>query len=84
VSPSAGTNQAGSGQAVTANVIVGLNNQGVPHTKVEYAPGLVGVYIIGVQVPLNTQTGPHQPFGLILVDSAGTLYFANGTFIPIQ
>ncbi len=84
VSPPAGTNQAGSGQAVTASVVTGLNNQGVPHTKVDYAPGLVGVYTIGIQIPLTTQTGPHQPVGLILTDSAGILYFANGTFIPIQ
>jgi uncharacterized protein (TIGR03437 family) len=84
VNPAAGTNQAGSGQAVTASVVVGLNNKGVPHTTVVYAPGLVGVYTIGVQIPLTTQTGPHQPFGLILNDSAGNLYFAEGTFIPIQ
>jgi uncharacterized protein (TIGR03437 family) len=84
VTPAAGTNQPGSGQLVTANVVTGLNNQGVPHTKIDYAPGLVGVYIVGVQVPLTTTPGPHQPFGLILIDSAGNKYFAQSTAIPIQ
>ena len=48
--PPAATNTQGAGQLVTATVITGLNNKGVPHTTVDYAPGLVGVYIVGVQV----------------------------------
>jgi uncharacterized protein (TIGR03437 family) len=82
--PPAATNTQGAGQLVTATVITGLNNKGVPHTTVDYAPGLVGVYIVGVQVPLTTQAGPGQPFGLILVDSSGNKFFANSTKIPIQ
>jgi hypothetical protein len=50
---------------------------------VKYASGLVGVYLISVQIPENAQTGPNQAFGLILVDSSGTNYFAFGTFLPI-
>jgi len=83
-SPAAVTNTQGAGQLVTANVVVGLNNKGVPHTKIDYAPGLVGVYIVGVQVPLTTLPGPGQPFGLILVDASGNKYFAQSTKIPIQ
>jgi len=82
-SPPATTNQPGAGQAVTATVITGLNNAGVPHTNIAYAQGLVGVYLISVQVPATTKTGPNQPFGLILVDSAGNKYYAFGTFLPI-
>ncbi|HLK20744.1 MAG TPA: hypothetical protein VKT81_17440 [Bryobacteraceae bacterium] len=82
-SPAAATNTQGAGQLVTATVVVGLNNKGVPHTTVDYAPGLVGVYIVGVQVPLTTEAGPGQPFGLILVDPSGK-YFAQSTKIPIQ
>jgi uncharacterized protein (TIGR03437 family) len=84
VNPAAVTNQQWAGQSVTGTVITGLNNKGVPHTTVDYAPGLVGVYVVGVQVPANTATGPHQPFGLILVDSSGNKYYANSTYIPIQ
>ncbi len=83
-SPAAATNTQGAGQLVTGNVVVGLNNKGVPHTTVDYAPGLVGVYIVGVQVPLTTQPGPGQPFGLILVDPSGNKYFAQSTKVPIQ
>ena len=83
-SPPAKTNQQGAGQAVTANVIAGINNAGAPHTKVEYAPGLVGVYLVGIQIPENTKTGDHQPIGLILADSSGTVYRCLATFIPIQ
>lgn len=83
-SPPATTNQPGAGQAVIASVVIGLNNKGVPHTTVQYAQGLVGVYTVGVPLPLTTATGPHQPFGLILADSAGNLYRAQSSFIPIQ
>lgn len=81
--PPAVTNEPGAGQAVSATVVTGLNNKGVPHTTVTYAPGLVGVYIVGVEVPATTQTGPSQPFGLILVDASGNKYFAASASIPI-
>jgi hypothetical protein len=50
----------------------------------EYAPGFVGVYVITLQVPANTKTGPYQPLGVIAYDSANKAYFANSTYIPIQ
>ena len=84
VTPAAVTNEPGAGQSVTATVVTGLNNKGVAHTVVDYAPGLVGVYIVGIQVPANTPTGPAQPVGLILVDPSGNKYFSNSTVIPIQ
>jgi hypothetical protein len=34
-------------------------------------------------VPANTETGPSQPFGLILVDPAGNHYFAASSSLPI-
>jgi uncharacterized protein (TIGR03437 family) len=82
--PAAATNEPGAGQSVTATLVTGLNNKGVPHTTVDYAPGLVGVYIIGVQVPADTTPGPGQPFGLILVDPSGNKYFAQSTKVPIE
>jgi uncharacterized protein (TIGR03437 family) len=84
VTPAAATNEPGAGQLVTATIVTGLNNKGVGHTTVDYAPGLVGVYIIGVEVPATTTPGPGQPFGLILVDASGNKYFANSTVIPIE
>lgn len=84
VSPAAATNQPGSGQLVTGTVVTGLNNKGVPHGTVDYAPGLVGVYIVAIKVPMNTLTGPAQPVGLILIDANGTKYYAQSTNIPIS
>ena len=46
------------GQSVTGSLVVGLNNGGVPLLAAEYAPGMVGVYVITLQVPVDTQTGP--------------------------
>ena len=86
VTPAAVTNEPGAGQLIpsTTTVVTGLNNKGVPHTTVDYAPGLVGVYIVAIRVPATTPTGPAQPVGLILVDPSGNKYFANSTVIPIQ
>ena len=86
VTPAATTNEPGTGQTVTATVVTGLNNKGVGHTTIDYAPGLVGVYIIGVEVPATTTPGPGQPFGLILVGPAPTFtkYFAGSTQVPIE
>jgi len=85
VSPATVTGSAGiEGEAVTAKLIVGLNNGGVPLISAVYAPGMVGVYIVSLQVPAGTKTGPAQPFGLIAVNEDKTLTFAPGTSIPIQ
>jgi uncharacterized protein (TIGR03437 family) len=65
-------------------MIVGLNNGGVPLVSATYAPGLVGVYVITLQVPATTKTGPYQPVGIIEFDSANNIYFAQPTYIPIQ
>jgi uncharacterized protein (TIGR03437 family) len=85
VSPAALTGAAGlSGEAVTAQLLVGLNNAGVPFQSADYAPGMVGVYVITFQVPPNTAAGPSQPVGLEIYDSAGNVYYAQSTYIPIQ
>jgi adhesin/invasin len=86
VAPAASTGSAGvPGQAVTAPTLaIGLNNGGVPYLAAEYAQGMVGVYVITIQVPSDTQTGPAQPVGVIAYDAAGNSYFAQGSVIPIQ
>jgi uncharacterized protein (TIGR03437 family) len=91
VTPATATGDAGiPGQSIIPNakgalpLIVGLNNGGVPVISADYAPGMVGVYVITLQVPANTKTGSHQPLGVIMFDSAGNAYFANPTYISIQ
>jgi uncharacterized protein (TIGR03437 family) len=71
-------------QAIVSSMIVGLNNGGVPLISAVYGPGLIGIYVVTIQVPANTETGPYQPIGIIGVDAANNLYFAQPTYIPIQ
>jgi uncharacterized protein (TIGR03437 family) len=85
VSPAAVTGSFGiPGQTVLASIIVGLNDIGAGLIAAEYAPGMVGVYVLTVQVPADAPTGPARPFGLIVSDSTGKQYTAQGTSIPIQ
>jgi uncharacterized protein (TIGR03437 family) len=85
VSPAAATGSFGvPGQTVAASVIVGLNNVGAQLIAAEYAPGMVGVYVLTVQIPSDSPTGAAQPFGLIVSDAAGNQYIAAATFLPIQ
>jgi len=84
-SPALATGSAGApGQSVAGSVVVGLNNGGVPLISAVPAPGMVGVYILTLQVPIDTQTGPAQPVGVVAFDAAGNAYFAQGSVIPIQ
>jgi uncharacterized protein (TIGR03437 family) len=71
-------------QTIVTSMIIGLNNGGVPLISAVYGPGLVGIYIITLQVPADTQTGPYQPVGVIAYDPAGNLYFAQPSYIPIE
>jgi len=85
VTPAATTGEPGvPGQSITGTLVVGLNNGGVPLISADYAPGSVGVYVVTLQVPQNTKTGPYQPLGVIMYDSSGKPYYANNTYLPIQ
>jgi len=85
VSPTAGTGAAGiPGQAITSQLLIGLNNAGVPFLSANYAPGLVGVYVVTFQIPSSTQPGPSQPVGVLEFDSSNNQYFAPSTYIPIS
>jgi uncharacterized protein (TIGR03437 family) len=71
-------------QVVAAPLILGLNNGGVRQISAVYGPGLIGVYVVTLQVPADTPTGTYQPVGVVAYDSAGNAYFAQPTYIPIQ
>ena len=83
--PAIATNTAGvADQTIVSPLIVGLNNGGVPLVSVVYGPGLIGIYIVVMQVPEDTQTGPYQPIGIVAYDPQKNAYFAQPTYIPIQ
>ncbi len=73
-----------SDQTIVAPIVIGLNNSSVPIVSAVYGPGLIGIYVVTIQVPKDTRTGKHQPVGVIAHDSANKSYFAQNTYIPIQ
>lgn len=70
-------------QQVTANLIVGVNNAGVPLISATAAPGLPGVYAVTLQIPANTAAG-NAPLSLIAIDSQGNQYWMVSPVIPVQ
>ena len=85
VRPATGTNRAGvAGEAVTANIVVGLANAGIPVVKSEYAVGLIGVYLVTVQIPPDAQAGPARPISIGATDAQNNTYFSQTAFLPIQ
>jgi uncharacterized protein (TIGR03437 family) len=71
-------------QPVAAPMLIGLNNGGVPLIYAVYGQGQIGVYVIELQVPADTATGPYQPVGVIAYDATNTPYFAQPSYIPIE
>lgn len=85
VTPAGGTGWLGvAGQEVVAPVIVGVNNEGVRVISAEYAPNMIGIYVVTFEVQANAAGGPERPFALAAVGSDGNLVFGNGTAIPIE
>jgi len=80
------TNSIGLGQAIsTANVVIGINNQGVPVTEAGYAAGLIGVHYVKFTVdPAVSGSGGAQPFAIAIRDASGALVFGQSSTIPVQ
>lgn len=85
--PATGTNRAGLSdqtQSVIASVIAGVNNRGVRVVSAQLQPVSIGVYLVALEIPTDTETGVAAPFALATVANDGSLVFSNGTAIPIQ
>jgi uncharacterized protein (TIGR03437 family) len=84
--PTAATNRAGlENQNVAAPVIVGVNNEGVRVVSAQLQPGTVGIYIVALEVPLETAQRIDSPFAIAVVPSGGgDLIFGNSSLIPVQ
>ena len=46
--------------------------------------GIVGVYVVALEIPADAATGSYQPVGLAAVRPDGGAEYANSVFIPIQ
>jgi len=69
---------------VSANVIVGVNNGGVLVLAAKYAYGMVGVYEVDFQVPVNTVTTNNAPFAILVYQNTNQLFWGNPSLLPIQ
>jgi uncharacterized protein (TIGR03437 family) len=83
--PATATNRTGvPGQTVLATPVAGLNDAGVQIVSAEYLQGAIGIYVIAIEVPMTTATGPAQSLGFGVQGADGNMVFANGTQIPIR
>lgn len=82
VSPATITNAAGIQNQIVANsVSVGVNNYGITATA-QYAPSLIGVYLVTFTLPQAVPPGANVPLAL-LEQAGGVNYFDNqGTTLP--
>ena len=82
--------QTGSGQRVTAEIVVGVNDAGVRVVSSTYATNLVGIYEVAFEVPAvsfggqPTQTGPTRPLAVVVVRQNGQFVYGNGSNIAIS
>ncbi len=75
------TNRIGFGnQAVTAPLVIGLNDSGVRLVSATYANGMVGVYWIGFQIPEDAVPGLFRSFA-VAAEGPNGLIFGNGSRI---
>ncbi|MBN8732066.1 MAG: hypothetical protein J0L64_16105 [Acidobacteria bacterium] len=82
--PAIAAGQTGSGQRVLAEIVVGLNDQGVRLVSATYAMNLTGLYEIAFEVPAVSQTGNDRPLAVIVVRNNGQFVYGNGSTIAIS
>lgn len=82
VTPATDTNRAGiGGQQVQAPLIVGINDAGVRLVSAEYAVGMMGIYVVAFEVPLDATTGQYRSLAIAAEDFSGGLVFGNSSAI---
>jgi adhesin/invasin len=81
LTPATSTDAAGvNGQNVALPVIVGVSGAGVPVFEQIYAPGYVGLYVIGFTIPTTNPAGTDQPL-VVGVTVNGQVVFSNQVYI---
>lgn len=83
-SPTAITNVVGTpGQRATADLLIGLNNEGVDILSAEYSVGQNGLYVITFTIPMNSPTGS-RPIVVAGTGSDGNTVYSNNSVIEIR
>ncbi|MFN0107133.1 MAG: Ig-like domain-containing protein [Bryobacteraceae bacterium] len=76
------TNRVGlGGQSAVAPLVVGVNDQGVRIVSAMYAQGMIGVYWLAFEIPLDTTPGLYRNFAIAAENPGGELVFSNGSAI---
>jgi hypothetical protein len=66
---------------VAVPLIVGVNDQGVRIVSANYAPGMIGVYWVAFEIPLDATPGLFRNFAIAADGGGGELVFGNGSAI---
>jgi uncharacterized protein (TIGR03437 family) len=75
----------GTTASVLGQVIVGINNSGVPVVSSQLSPDLIGVYEVTFLVPPDAPQGNNIVFSVAVnPPNSSTTQFSNGSAIPIQ
>ena len=64
-------------------IVVGVNNFGVRVVSARYARGLIGVYEVAFQVPVDAASGDLN-LAVAVYQSSGSLLFGNSSKLPVQ
>jgi uncharacterized protein (TIGR03437 family) len=81
--PAAITGSTGTGQTIPlSQILVGINNAGVPVVSAQYVSGAIGVYYIGFQIPDSAPTGPNQVLALGEIVGGQTIFDGQGALLP--
>lgn len=85
VSPGTATNEPGTGnQTVLADVVVGLNDEGITPVSTEYAPGFLGVYFVNFTIPTNTTRGASRPLVIAASGADGNIIFSANSSVAVR
>lgn len=80
VTPATDTNRAGfAGQMVQAPLIVGINDAGVRLVSAEYAAGMMGIYVVAFELPLDAAPGQYRSLAIAAEGFNGELVFGNSS-----
>lgn len=80
--PLLSTNKVGLGnQTVGTPMVVGVNDQGVRIVSATYAPGMIGVYWLAFEIPLDATPGVFRNFSIASEAPTGELVFSNSSAI---
>jgi uncharacterized protein (TIGR03437 family) len=65
-------------------IVVGVDNSGVPIVNARLAPDLLGVWEITFTVPTNARTGNDVVLSVAVTSEGNPVQFSQGSRIPIQ